>query len=244
MTALCRPPLTIACVPSASRRAAICARLIVVLPIISIRPTDAAAVLRPVIAFSSPKRKVADSVTVCPRFFLGSSDTFKPSPRVNVSVRAAMFSSVASNASPESATALPTYPSTRLATGGAAGITARSGAAVGTKRPKVRLLDFRYAAATRLTSAALTLAMASRCTNSKRQSPAAWYSDNAIATALTSLASFSRPLPIRCLEAVTSSSVIGRAAMDSTCFSSSASALPASPSLGRTPSTVNKPGSR
>ena len=108
MLALCTPPDTSAVVFSASKRCAICSRVMVLLPRISMSPAalPAGSGLR-LIDSTSPKRKVALNVTVSPRVSFGSSETLSLSPIVKVSVRASMFAGVGSKVSPAASAALP-----------------------------------------------------------------------------------------------------------------------------------------
>ena len=92
---------------------------------------------------------------------------------------------MAANASPvEPADGL--IAATSASTSGLGGAGARTGAAVGTNSPSVRLVEVRYASATRCTSAAVIVRRRSRYANRSRQSPIAAHSDSSIATWLES----------------------------------------------------------
>ena len=143
--------------------------------------------------------------------------------------RASIASGVGSNDSPAATAARPRYPSSILAISGVGGTWTRSGFCDGWYTPTVRLFRVRYAAATRLTSAAVTFSSRSRWRNSSRQSPTPAQLPSASASWSLAAASRSAPRRNRSRTRSTSSSVIGFAASPSTAAisASRAASIPA-----------------
>ena len=118
-------------------------------------------------------RIVTRANTTPPRDFFGSIVSRMPFGSALRTVRASITWGVALNASPAATVCEPVYPRTIVSTSGASGTSVRSGFAVGTNTPTVRLSGLRYAVATRCTSAGVTALMRSRVMCSRRQSPEA-----------------------------------------------------------------------
>ena len=96
------------------------------------------------------------ATTVPPRVLRESRDIFMPPGRVLRTTRDSMLEGLGSKASPAATTAEPLKSLSVAEISGVAGISARSGLLVGMKVASVRLDSFRYALATRRTSASVT----------------------------------------------------------------------------------------
>ena len=124
------------------------------------------------------------------------------------------------------------------------GISARSGFAVGMNIPSVRFDALRYLAATRCTSAGVTLRKRSRCRKNKRQSPIAIHSlkDKPTRSELLSVRSMFFKMLVR---ARSTSSLVGGAAMMPSIVCKSASRAASSEASWRTSAPKRAtPGSR